>query len=123
MQRDGLMVVNGNQGSTPNYEPNSVEGSAVEDPTYAEKPFAVSGLAQRNKFNHDDIDFEQPRAFWTKVMKEENKVYLTNAMAGDMKTCRQDIKDRMIKVCTKIDSEFGERLTKDIERYSQRPKL
>jgi len=48
----------------------------------------VNGYAQRNKFRLDDIDFEQPRAFWTKVMKEENKVYLCNTMAGNMKTCR-----------------------------------
>jgi catalase len=83
------MVVNGNQGSAPNYEPNSVTDSGVkEDPKYAEKPYQVSGLAQRNKFTDEEINYVQPRAFWTNVMKEENKVYLCDAMAGNMKTCR-----------------------------------
>jgi len=43
-QRDGFAVVNGNQGSQPNYEPNSLNGP-VEDKEVAVKPFKVSGMA------------------------------------------------------------------------------
>jgi catalase len=57
---------------------------------------------------------EQPRAFWVKVMPEASKEYLINAMVGNMKTCRPDIKDRMIKLCTRVHPEFGERLAKGL---------
>jgi len=35
--RDGLMTVNGGNGSAPNYEPNSVYGTPVENKVYAQK--------------------------------------------------------------------------------------
>eukprot|EP00349_Pseudokeronopsis_sp_Brazil_P002606 CAMPEP_0202959834 /NCGR_PEP_ID=MMETSP1396-20130829/4004_1 /ASSEMBLY_ACC=CAM_ASM_000872 /TAXON_ID= /ORGANISM="Pseudokeronopsis sp., Strain Brazil" /LENGTH=434 /DNA_ID=CAMNT_0049678637 /DNA_START=114 /DNA_END=1418 /DNA_ORIENTATION=- len=108
-QRDGFMVVNDNGGAGPNYEPNSL-GGPIQDPATMEKPYVVEGLAQRNKFVDADLDFEQPRAFWTKVLKEENKAYLVNAMVGHMKGCRPDIKERMIKLCNRVHEEFGQRL-------------
>ena len=40
-QRDGPMCVNGNQGSAPNYEPNSF-GGPVENKSFALSPFKVS---------------------------------------------------------------------------------
>ena len=38
--RDGAAVVNGNSGSLPNYEPNTLNGP-IEDKSYAIKPFKV----------------------------------------------------------------------------------
>jgi len=37
------MSVNGNGGSSPNYEPNSVKGTPVEDKSKVLKPTNVSG--------------------------------------------------------------------------------
>lgn len=123
-QRDGAAVFNNNGGSAPNYEPNSL-GGVTEDKSVAEKPFTVSGLAQRNKFHLADPehDFEQPRAFWTKVMKEENKEYLVSSMAGSMKGIRPDIKERMIKLAHRVHPEFGTRLAKGLGMSSESPKL
>jgi catalase len=96
----------------------------VETSSVADKPFPVSGLAQRNKFViTEDTDFEQPRAFWTKVLKEESKEYLVNAMTGNMKPCRVDIKERMIKLCSKIHPEFGQRLAKGLDLSADMAKL
>lgn len=81
------MRVETQSGANVNYEPNSLNGP-VEDKSFAIKPFKVSGLVQRNKFAVDDIDFEQPRAFWVKVFKEENKAHLVENMVNGMKTCR-----------------------------------
>jgi len=106
MQRDGVMSIDGNGGSSPNYEPNSL-GGPVQDPSTADKPFPVKGCAKRNTFTDSDIDFEQPRVFWVKVLKEENKAHLVNNMFNGMKTCRVDIKERMIKLCTRVHPEFG----------------
>ena len=47
-------------------------------------------------------------------MKEENKVYLVNTMANGMRPCRVDIKERMIKLCTRVHPEFGQRLAKEL---------
>jgi catalase len=43
------MAIDGNGGSSPVYEPNSL-GGPVEDPKTAEKPFPVKGCAKRNHF-------------------------------------------------------------------------
>jgi catalase len=54
-------------------------------------------------------------------MKEENKEYLVNTMAGSMKPCRSDIKERMINLCTKIHPEFGQRLAKGLGMSADTP--
>ena len=54
-------------------------------------------------------------------MKEENKEYLVNTMAGSMKPCRSDIKERMITLCTKIHPEFGHRLAKGLGMSADTP--
>jgi len=38
------MVTNGNQGSTVNYEPNSVSGGGLEDSKFVQVPSPVQGL-------------------------------------------------------------------------------
>jgi len=121
--RDGLTFTD-NHGSKANYEPNSIEGTPKQDSSVAEKPFTVKGEAKRQGFERTgDIDFEQPRAFWTKVMKEENKVYLVNTMANGMRTCRVDIKERMIGLCTRVYPEFGQRLASNLGMKAHTPKL
>lgn len=111
-QRDGPATVNGNQGSAVNYEPNSM-GGPVEDPSKAALRYEVKGFAGRNVFeNMGDVDYEQPRQLWVKVFKEESRAYLVNAMAGSMMKARLDIKERMIKLCSRVHPDFGERLAK-----------
>ena len=54
-------------------------------------------------------------SLWVKVFQEPSKQYLVAAMVRSMKTCRVDIKERMIKLCTRVHPEFGERLAKALE--------
>ena len=49
------------------------------------------------------------------MFKEENRAYLVNAMAKSMAKARPDIKDRMIKICTKVHPDFGNRLSKALD--------
>jgi catalase len=107
------MIPNSNGGSEVNYEPNGGLGPQ-EDPSVAIKSFAVQGNAARNKFTPSDIDFEQPRAFWAKVLKEESKQYLVNTMCKGMANCRPDIKERMICLCSRVHPEFGEHIAKGL---------
>ena len=112
-QRDGSMVVNGNQGENVNYEPNSLNGP-IESPEKKLKPSPINGCVDRNEFQSGDIDFEQPRAFWVKVLSEESKAHLVDNMTKSMKKCRNDIKERMVRLCGRVHADFGMRLAKQL---------
>lgn len=63
------MRVDGNQGSAPNYEPNTLNGP-VEDPSKKWAPVKVSGVAARHPVVHTNDYFEQPRTLYRKVFTE-----------------------------------------------------
>lgn len=66
-QRDGPMSVQGNQGSNPNYEPNSHKTFDFRtDARYA--PYRVTGVIGRFKPAHPNDDFAQPGSLFRKVM-------------------------------------------------------
>lgn len=67
-QRDGFMRVDGNQGSKPNYEPNSM-GTFTFDQRARYSPYRITGLVARHKPNHPNSDFEQPGELFRRVMK------------------------------------------------------
>lgn len=111
-QRDGLMNVNGNQGSGPNYEPNSLNGP-VEAPEFALSKQSVNGQVGRfSNADHPNDDFEQPRNFYNKVLNEEGRANLTANIAGHMKGVRRDIQERQLKIFYKCDPDYGTRIAK-----------
>jgi catalase len=112
-QRDGPATVNGNQGSGPNYEPNSHNGP-VEDPTKKQSQFTVSGLSGRYPHQHPNDDFEQPRALFRKVMTETDRANLISNICGSLGGARRDIQEKMIKLFYKVDPEYGERVAKGL---------
>jgi catalase len=44
-------------------------------------------------------------------------------MVKGMKNCRVDIKERMIKLCTRVHPEFGERIAKGLDMKLEQAKL
>lgn len=56
-------------------------------------------------------------------MKEENRAHLVENMVGNMKSCRTDIKERMINLCSKVHSEFGQRLADGLGLPVEKAKL
>ena len=95
----------------------------VEDKKYSIKPFKVEGtVAKHNIEKTGDIDFEQPRAFWTNVFSEFSKQHLVDNMVNHMKTCRTDIKERMIALTTRVHPDFGQRIAKGFN-ITYEPKL
>ena len=70
----------------------------------ARRPFEKTG----------DIDMEQPRALWSKVMSEWHKQHLVDNMVASMKPCKADIKERMIQLCTNVHPEFGAAIAKGL---------
>lgn len=91
-QRDGFNQISANGGGSPNYEPNSL-GGPVEDKSYAWKSTPVSGVIARNPFEKQgDIDMEQPRALWSKVMTDWHRDHLVDNMVKSMAKCLPVVK-------------------------------
>lgn len=117
------MQVSKNGGGSVNYEPNSF-GGPVEDKSYAWSPSKISGFVQRNKFElTGDIDMEQPRALWSKVMGDWHRQHLVDNMVKSMSKCRSDIKERMIRLCTNVHPEFGAAIAKGLNMPANSAKL
>ena len=113
-QRDGYMNVGANGGGAVNYEPNS-HGGPVEDKSYAQKTYPVTETVARRPFEKTgDIDMEQPRALWAKVMTQWHRDHLVDNMVKSMKTCKPDIKERMIQLCTNVHPDFGGAIAKGL---------
>jgi len=110
-QRDGFMTVNGNQGSAPNYWPNSVEGSPRPDTTHSDvHAYDVSGVVGRHMPNHPNSDFEQPGNLYRNVMTSEQRTRLVNNIVGHLKNARKDIQEKMVAIFSKADREYGARV-------------
>ncbi len=65
------------------YEPNSV-GGAAEDPTFAEPPLKLSGMATRQAHEQQIDDYTQPRALHDEVLSEAERGRLYANIAGSM---------------------------------------
>jgi catalase len=91
-QRDGPATVNGNQGSGPNYEPNTLNGPA-EDPSKKLAAFAVSGNAGRYAYQHPNTDYEQPRTLFRKIMTETDRTHLIENIVGSLGGARRDVRN------------------------------
>ncbi len=104
--RDGAMRVDGNQGGTLHYEPNSY-GQWQEQPDYREPPLALDGPAERWDFREDDDDYySQPRALFRLMSKDQQQVLFENT-ARAMGDAPEQIKRRHIDNCTKCDPAYG----------------
>lgn len=115
-QRDGPMRIDGNQGSAPNYEPNSM-GSGNKNTFLFNKdaryePYRVTGLVARHRPNHPNDDFTQPGILFRKVMDESARQATINNAADHMKSVPRDIQERAIKNFYKADPEFGDGIGK-----------
>ena len=116
------MTVNGNQGSGPNYEPNS-HGGPVEEPSFKWHAQTVSGNVGRFKHSHPNDDFEQPRALFRKVMTETDRTHLIDNLVNAMKPVRRDIQERQVKLFFKVDPEYGSRIAKGLGLPVENAKL
>ena len=106
MHRDGAMRVDGNNGSTLHYEPNSY-GQWQEQPDFREPPLKITGDADRWNFREDDDDyFSQPRALF-QLMDDQQKQALFDNTARALGDAPEFIKRRHIDNCMKCDPAYG----------------
>jgi catalase len=104
--RDGAMRVDGNQGGTLHYEPNSA-GEWQEQPSYREPPLALGGAADHWNHREDDDDYySQPRALF-RLMDDRQKQLLFENTARAIAEVPAEIRNRHIANCTKCDPAYG----------------
>jgi len=112
--RDGAMRVDGNYGSTLNYEPNSY-GAWQEQPGYRNPPESVGGVADHWDFRQDDDDYySQPGNLFRKMSREQQQALCENT-ARAMIGVPTEIKQRWVDHCTKADSDYGTGVAQAIE--------
>lgn len=103
--RDGQMRVDGNQGASLHYEPNSY-GMWQESPEYAE-PIEKGGDVKRWSFREDDDNYyEQPGKLFRLMSPEQQKCLFENT-ARNMGCSEDKIKIRHIGNCYKADPAYG----------------
>lgn len=105
--RDGAMRVDGNQGSTLHYEPNSY-GEWQEQPDFREPPLKLSGDADNWDFREDDSDYYTQPGKLFNLMDDSQKEILFENTARDMDGVPKEIKVRHIEHCYLADPAYGE---------------
>jgi catalase len=116
-QRDGLMRVDGNGGSSANYSPNG-RGGPVSDPAASEAKAPVSGYVGRTEYpkaNRAD-DFEQAGLLY-RVMKEDERSRLVANIAGHLCNARFEIQERQLQHFLKADPEYGARVAEALKQH------
>ena len=109
--RDGAMRVDGNQGSTLHYEPNSY-GEWQEQPEYKEPPLELQGAAYEWNFREDDDDyFTQPGKLFNLMTPEKQQLLFENT-ARNMQGTTKEVQLRHINHCYKADPAYGEGVAK-----------
>lgn len=103
--RDGQMRVDGNQGSTMHYEPNSY--GVWKETTQHNEPIQKGGDVQRWDFRADDDNYyEQPGKLFRLMSPEQQQVLFENT-ARNMTGVEEFIKIRHIGNCYKADPAYG----------------
>ena len=109
--RDGAMRVDGNNGATKGYSPNSIGEWRTAPAMYAHS--AVTGESMRYNPYEDRTDdcFYQPGNLY-RLMSEEQKKALISNTAEDMLPVTDNIKYRHAAHCYLADREYGTCLAK-----------
>lgn len=96
-QRDGMMRVDENGGSNPNYRPNSFD-NIVNDEAYKEPAMVLdSNIADTYDRNAGDDDhYSQPGMLYRKAMNEQDRKNLVNNIVGAMSGITGPKRDEII---------------------------
>ncbi len=109
--RDGAMRVDGNEGSTLHYFPNSYN-QWEEQKEHVEPALELEGDAYHYDFREDDDDyFTQPGNLFRLMTPEQQQVLFTNT-AAEVGGAEVFIQERHIQNCYKADPEYGKGVAK-----------
>ncbi|KAH9919457.1 catalase [Epithele typhae] len=113
-QRDGAMAFN-SQGARPNYQ-SSIVPLAYKPKVYESVDHEIFlGSAQADLSEITELDFEQPRALWTKVFNDtdrEHLVYNFSVHLGNAKSA--EVKARQLAVFAAVSQDLSDRVAEKI---------
>ncbi len=108
-QRDGSMS-QGHGGASPNYFPNTREGTPVEAPEHREPPLPLGDVAA-DRYDHREgnDDFGQAGDLY-RLMNDGEKDRLVSAIAGGLSEARKEV--QMLQTCHffRADEDYGRRV-------------
>ncbi|KZX11147.1 catalase [Methanobrevibacter filiformis] len=105
-QRDGPMNVSDNGGSTPNYYPNSFNGSEP-DSTVTPPTIDVDAHINRHTREIEDVDFVQVGEFWRRVLSKTDKEHLVYNLKQHLGNAQERIQYRQTALFYKAEPEYG----------------
>jgi len=111
-ERDGFMAVNGNQGNSPNYTPNT-SGGPLASAEARISPFEASGTVGKYRYQHPNDDFEQAGHLY-RLMTPDQKSRLVSNLAGHLGNARKDIQERQVVHFYRADPDYGLRVAKGL---------
>ena len=119
-ERDGMMRVDGNGGSDPNYFPNSFDDIYLDN-TYKEPPIELDSLIadwyDRNGVNDFD-HYTQPGLLFNKAMNDYDRHNLVSNIVGSMKGITgprgKDIINRQLCHFYRADARLGTAVAKGL---------
>lgn len=103
--RDGAMRVDGNQGATIGYEPNS-KGEWQEQPDFSEPPLAIEGAADHWNHRVDEDYYSQPGKLFRLMTPAQQQVLFENT-ARSVGGASVEVQKRHIANCSKADPAYG----------------
>jgi len=115
--RDGQMRVDGNQGGTLSYEPNS-EQEWAEQPDFREPPLSIEGAADHWNHRVDEDYYSQPRALFRLMTAAQQQALFDNT-ARAISGASEQVKQRHIGNCTLCDPAYGAGVAEAIARLSK----
>lgn len=104
--KDGAGRVDGNGGTTPNYNPSSLPGALFDQPALNESPLALAGAAAHYDHREDDDYYSQPGALFRLFDHGERERLFAN-IAAAMQGVPVEIQRRQIEHFSKADPEYG----------------
>lgn len=104
--KDGAMRVDGNEGSTVHYFPNSY-GQWQENKAHSEPPLALEGDAYHYDFREDDNDYYSQPGKLFRLMTPEQKERLFKNTASAINGAERFIQERHVQNCYRADPEYG----------------
>lgn len=108
-QRDALMVVDGNGGAAPNYEPNSNSADAKVQASAAYSQFPVSGVVARHPVKLTDADFVQAGRLYA-IQSPEGKARMVSNLVGHLRNAKPHLRARQLAHFKRADKELGARI-------------
>ncbi|CED85580.1 catalase [Phaffia rhodozyma] len=115
--RSGAYTFNANGGAAPNY-PSSLNPLKMANKPYTRESisdaFDGPGVVSFES-GSEELDFEQPRALWSKVFDDEAKDHFVSNVCGHLGGVTYPyILQRQIEIFRKVDPSLGDRIEKTL---------